>query len=105
MRTNLLLILAAFVISFTPLFMFGKYPHPPFEGADSRAEKMITESNPRYQPWFNPVWHPPSKEIETLLFALQAALGSGVFCYYLGYIKGRATARPKSGQDHHAPTA
>jgi cobalt/nickel transport protein len=105
MRTNVMLVLAAFVISFAPLFMLGKYPHPPFDGADSRAEKMISNNNPQYQQWFEPIWHPPSREIETLLFALQAATGSGVLFYYLGYIRGKATASQKSGQDHHAPTA
>ncbi|MFH0938646.1 MAG: energy-coupling factor ABC transporter substrate-binding protein [Planctomycetota bacterium] len=61
-----------------------------FSGADDQAEKMIGQISPKYEPWFKPLWEPPSGEIECMLFALQAALGAGVFFYYLGYVRGRA---------------
>jgi len=69
-----------------------------FAGADDRAEKAISSIDANYQPWFKPLWEPPSSEIETFLFALQAALGSGVVFYYLGYTKGKqAAAKTKKG--------
>ena len=34
-------------------------------------------SNPDYEPWFEPLSEPASGEVESLLFALQAAVGSG----------------------------
>jgi cobalt/nickel transport protein len=60
-----------------------------FAGADSEAEKAITEMNPDYKPWVSPLLKPKSSEIESLLFALQAAIGSGVVFYGLGYMRGR----------------
>ncbi|CEO90262.1 hypothetical protein SSCH_790007 [Syntrophaceticus schinkii] len=35
------------------------------------------------------IWEPPSGEIESLLFALQAAIGAGFIGYYFGFVKGR----------------
>jgi len=64
-----------------------------FTGADSQAEGLIGEITPGYKPWFNPVFEPPSGEIESLLFSLQAALGAGVIGYYVGY------NRRKSGDE------
>ncbi len=60
-----------------------------YGGADGAAESAITESNPDYVPWFNSLWEPPSGEIESLLFALQASLGAAVIAYYFGLMKGR----------------
>ncbi len=61
-----------------------------FGGSDDQAEGVISEVAPGYEPWFSSIWEPPSGEIESLLFALQAALGSGVLCYYIGYRRGQA---------------
>lgn len=66
-----------------------------FGGADGRAEEIIGEVRPDYQPWFASLWEPPSSEVESFLFAVQAALGSGFVCYYLGYLKGKASAEKK----------
>lgn len=55
-----------------------------FAGADGLAEKAITEIAPTYKPWSKPLWEPPSAEIESLLFALQAAIGAGVIGFFLG---------------------
>ena len=63
-----------------------------FEGADTKAETAITEIKPDYEPWFSPIWEPPSGEIESLLFALQAAIGAGIIGYYFGYMKGKGKA-------------
>lgn len=60
-----------------------------FGGADGQAEKAISEVRPDYKPWCAPLWEPPSGEVESLLFAVQAAAGSGFVFYYLGYLKGR----------------
>lgn len=60
-----------------------------FGGADGEAEGVITQINPDYEPWFEPILEPKSGEIESLLFASQAALGAGIIAYYLGYNKGK----------------
>lgn len=55
-----------------------------FGGTDDKASGVINEINPEYKPWFTSVWEPPSGEVETLLFALQAALGAGFIGYFFG---------------------
>lgn len=85
-----LLVLAAGIVTF-PLLM----PQPPgdFTGADSKAQAAIDESG--YKPWFTPVWAPPSSEIASLLFALQAALGAGLLGYYFGLRRGQTERRDR----------
>lgn len=56
-----------------------------FGGADGAANDVITAIEEDYQPWFEPLWSPPGGETESLLFCLQAALGSGIFFYCMGY--------------------
>jgi cobalt/nickel transport protein len=63
-----------------------------FAGADDRATQAIAEVDKNYKPWFEPIWEPPSGEIESLLFALQAAIGAGFLGYYIGVAKGRKNA-------------
>ena len=50
----------------------------------SEAEAAISEINPDYKPWFSSFFEPASGEIESLLFASQAALGAGIVGYYIG---------------------
>jgi cobalt/nickel transport protein len=59
-------------------------------GADAQAEVAISEfTGGTYEPWFSPIWEPPSGEIESLLFSLQAALGAIIVGYFIGYHKGK----------------
>ena len=53
-------------------------------GADGEGMAQVTENAPSYEPWFQPVWTPPSGEIESVLFSIQAALGGGIIGYVLG---------------------
>lgn len=83
-RANLILVLLAALIVAAPMMLGlpGEYG-----GADGEAQAAIEATG--YQPWFTALWVPPSKEIESLLFALQAALGAGVLGYVLGRLHGR----------------
>ncbi|MBK8803237.1 MAG: energy-coupling factor ABC transporter substrate-binding protein [Fibrobacteres bacterium] len=69
------------------------FPRPatgePFGGSDDQACAAIAEIDPGYKPWFSSLWEPPSGEIESLIFGLQAASGAGVLCYALGFWRGR----------------
>ncbi|MGE5506552.1 MAG: energy-coupling factor ABC transporter substrate-binding protein [Actinomycetota bacterium] len=65
-----------------------------YQGADDQARAAISAADPGYQPWFAPLWQPPSKEVESLVFALQAALGAGVLGYVIGRIHGRRRHGP-----------
>jgi cobalt/nickel transport protein len=80
-------------------------PGSQFAGADGAAEAAIKEIQPQATPWFRPFWAPPGKETESLLFALEAALGSGVIGYFLGLKRGERKARVRSAseQDRSRP--
>jgi cobalt/nickel transport protein len=66
-------------------------------GADGQAEDVISKlSGGTYRPWFESIYTPPSGEIESLLFALQAAIGSFIIGYFLGYY--RALAKMKTAE-------
>lgn len=86
-RTNNLLLLLAALIVIAPLALPGITGA--FNGADGLAQEAISQSG--YTPWFASLWQPPSKEIESMLFSLQAALGAGIF----GYVLGRRSAAKK----------
>lgn len=84
--SNFGLLGAALILSFAPVLIFqGKE----FKATDSHNTTAIEEVSPGYKPWFEPVIKPSGGEIETFLFATQAAIGSGITCYILGLYKGR----------------
>ena len=85
-QKNLILVLLVVLIAAVPLWLLKDAE---FGGADGKAEELITETNPDYEPWFSPIFEPASGEVESLLFALQAALGAGV----VGFVLGRMTAK------------
>jgi cobalt/nickel transport protein len=84
---NLILIAIVIALAVLPLFIARDAE---FGGADGLAEEAIGEINTEYEPWFSPIFEPASGEIESLLFALQAAIGAGVIGYGLGYMKGKS---------------
>ncbi len=88
-RQNWLLAIAVILLAVFPLvFVKGEYA-----GADAQAEGAITELSPDYKPWFNHLFEPPSGEVESLLFASQAALGAGVIGFVIGLYRGRSERR------------
>lgn len=87
------LIIAAVALVIVSLLIGSRREGAEFAGADGQAMAAVTAINPDYQPWFSPIWQPPSGEVESLLFALQAALGAGLLCYYLGFKRGQAQGR------------
>jgi cobalt/nickel transport protein len=87
---NLVLLAAAALIAAAPLLLLRGPSEGAFAGADGRAQAAIQEIRPDYEPWIGPVWRPPGGEVESLLFMLQAALGSGLLGYYLGLRRGQA---------------
>ncbi|MGR4882249.1 energy-coupling factor ABC transporter substrate-binding protein [Streptomyces sp. LARHCF249] len=89
-KINSLLVLLVAALAVLPLALgLGDDKEEPFTGADGQAEAAITELQPDYEPWFTPLYEPPSAEIESALFSLQAALGAGVLAYYFGVRRGR----------------
>lgn len=88
--TNLVLLLLVAALTVFPLVYLADAE---FGGADSQAGEVVAQVAPGYTPWFRSLWEPPSAEVESFLFALQAAIGAGVIGYYLGYTRGRKGAQ------------
>ncbi len=87
---NLGLVVAVVVIVGASLVIAGGSE---FGGSDAAATDAITTGSPGYEPWFAPVWAPGSSEVESGLFALQAALGAGVLGFVLGTLRERRRSR------------
>lgn len=94
--TKVLLIVGLVVVVAIPLVV---NEGASFVGTDDAAKTAIAEIAPQTQPWVRPVWSPPSREVESLLFSLQAAAGAGIVGYFVGLRRGKADKRPQSGND------
>ncbi len=87
-KKNILLLLVVAIIVIIPL---ATLQNAEFAGADGLAQGAISDIDPSYEPWAEPLLELPSGEIESLLFALQAALGAGV----IGFAVGKMTTKSK----------
>lgn len=83
-------IVLAVILFFAAQFLYiSSTTNAEFAGADGEAEGVIQElTDGNYEPVAEPVWKPPSGEIESLLFGLQAAFGALVIGYFFGYYRG-----------------
>ncbi len=89
MLINIILISIVLMLAIIP-FIIGNGTE--FIGTDDKAEKVISDIQSDYKPWFKPIWQPPSGQVESLLFSFQAAIGAGVIGYYIG-----RTSKKKEG--------
>lgn len=99
-KWTIVVLVAVIALAVVPLLVAGGAK---FGGTDGKAETAITQIDSHYHPWFHSIWKPPSGEVESLLFALQAAIGAGAVFYALGYFVGRAKG-PASSAPESAPT-
>ncbi|MCD4702816.1 MAG: energy-coupling factor ABC transporter substrate-binding protein [Methanosarcinaceae archaeon] len=95
------LIFGVIAVLFVASFFYGMAAHPDseFGGADGQAEDVIADlTGGTYEPWAEDTWfsnlkfEPPGGETESLLFALQAAIGAIVIGYFFGYYRGKGQA-------------
>ncbi|WP_336249719.1 energy-coupling factor ABC transporter substrate-binding protein [Stomatohabitans albus] len=92
--TNVLLIIVIFVIAAGSFFMANTSDAPEgeaFGGTDSIVTEKLEENG--VEPWFNPLIELNSGEIESGLFATQAAIGAGLFGFMIGNLRGRTVQR------------
>lgn len=97
MKITVILFLLVLAIIIVPLIT---QKGAEFGGADGEAEGVITEINPEYEPWFSSIIEPASGEIESLLFASQAALGAGIIGYYIGATRTKKKMREERLNDN-----
>jgi len=91
---NAALIVLAIVICTVPLIIIQDSE---FGGADGAATEAIAEVDPEFEPWFEHIWAPPGGETESLLFCLQAVIGSAVLFGGIGYMVGSRSWEKKQG--------
>ena len=86
---NIILLIAVIIILIIPLVMYSGLGEDQgyFGGSDDQGSDSVSETG--YKPWFNSIWVPPSGEIESLLFALQAAIGALIIGYFFGLWRGQ----------------
>jgi cobalt/nickel transport protein len=83
----LVILVAIFVVS---LVLGGRKPAEEgegFAGTDDAAAQAAEKAGAKE--WIKPIFEPNSGEVESGLFALQAALGAGIVGYALGRMSGR----------------
>lgn len=92
--TTIALVVALVVVSGASFVIGGRQTDPAerFLGTDSAATAQIQTYHPDYRQWVEPFFQPASGEVESGLFALQAALGGGVLGFAIGGLWGRRRA-------------
>jgi cobalt/nickel transport protein len=90
----ILLILVVAIVIFPLALYNGKGENQGFfGGSDDQGPAYISSTG--YIPWFHSIWTPPSQEIESLLFAVQAGIGALIIGYVLGYYNGQSKERKR----------
>ncbi len=83
MKREYYYVLGFLIIAAICVIAYALNPGAEFGGADGEAEEVIGEIDPDYEPWFSSFFE-PAGETESMLFALQAAIGALIIGYFLG---------------------
>jgi cobalt/nickel transport protein len=81
---NALLVLAVVALFAVPVLLDGGTSE--YGGTDTAVTEELEAGG--YTPWFESVFT-PAGQVESGLFALQAAIGAGLLGYVLGLLRGR----------------
>lgn len=80
-KKHVILFICAALIIIIPFLL----NNGPTNGTDDTATSEIEKTG--YTPWFESIWKPPSDEIETLLFGVQAAIGLIIIAFFVGHYR------------------
>ncbi len=84
------IVIAIILIFAAQFFYMSSTTHAEYGGADDKPEGVIDQiTDGAYKPIAKPIWKPPSDEIESLLFGLQAATGAIIIGYFFGYYRAK----------------
>ncbi|SOE02021.1 energy-coupling factor ABC transporter substrate-binding protein [Blastococcus haudaquaticus] len=83
-----LIVLAVVALFAVPLLLDGGTSE--YGGTDATVTQELEADG--YTPWFDSLFS-PAGEVESGLFALQAAIGGGALGYVLGRLRGRRLAQ------------
>ncbi|MGE0014580.1 MAG: energy-coupling factor ABC transporter substrate-binding protein [Candidatus Methanomethylophilaceae archaeon] len=97
-RTYYLVGFAAIATMVVVILAYGAYNGFDFMGADDQGGEAISEIDPGYEPWWDGIWgtYELPGETESMLFALQAAIGAIIIGYVIGYF--HAVDKAKKGK-------
>jgi len=85
------IVIAIILIFAAQFFYMSSTTHAEYGGADDKPAGVIDQiTGGAYKPVAKPIWAPPSDEIESLLFGLQAATGAIIIGYFLGYYRAKS---------------
>lgn len=92
---NIILLVIVAILIVVPLIYYNGHGEDDgyFGGSDDAGGQAIEKNNPGYQVWAEPLWEPPSGEIQSLLFCLQTAIGAIIIGYIFGYWKGQSKSK------------
>lgn len=99
------LLAAVIAIALISFFMANTADAPEgeaFGGTDAAITELLEENG--VEPWFSPLIELNSGELESGLFATQAAIGAGLFGFMIGNLRGRSVTRRELGQDRKKPS-
>ncbi|MCS7259868.1 MAG: energy-coupling factor ABC transporter substrate-binding protein [Anaerolineae bacterium] len=92
-----LYLLSAVVVVVLIVLPFVVASEAEFAGADEAGSEAVVSIAPDYDPtWIQSIWEPPSGETESMLFALQAAVGGILIGYFFGYKRGQGRTVKRS---------
>jgi cobalt/nickel transport protein len=93
-----IIVLTIFLIFAAQFLYMSSTTNAEYGGADGKAEGVINDiTGGTYKPIAEPIWEPPSGEIESLLFGLQAAIGAGILGYFFGYYRAKKSCENERG--------